>query len=165
MSKFFQITPNEVISAVCKSIYDVFGNDLAIYKEKETHLKLPAVTVYCIDYNKLPERNDRFTNIFNIIINYFPLDSTIIKSKRTEMFQVTEQIIDAIRYINLPAFNKVNDEYVETTLPNKGQNLSLEEKEGFMQIGVTYTVRTKYVENTIKMQQLTSNVNTKIGGL
>ena len=81
------------------------------------------------------------------------------------MFQVTEQIIDAIRYINLPAFNKVNDEYVETTLPNKGQNLSLEEKEGFMQIGVTYTVRTKYVENTIKMQQLTSNVNTKIGGL
>lgn len=161
MANFFQITPNEIISAVCKSIYKVFGDDLYIYKEKETHLKLPAVTVYCIDYNKINERSDRFTNIFNIIINYFPVDSIIINNKRTEMFSTTEKIMDAIRYINLPAFQKVGDEYVETTLPSKGQDFSVDEKEGFMQISVTYTVRTKYIsaQQVAKMDKLQVIIN------
>lgn len=159
---FFQITPNEVISGICRAINGAFEGNLSIYKEKQDYLELPAVTVQCIDYDKRMERFDKFVNNFNIIINYFPNDSVIIKNKRMEMFSVAEKIVNAVTYINLPAYTKTaNNEYTEITLPCRGYNFDIKEKDGFIQIGVMYTVRTKKTsENTqTKMSELQITIN------
>ena len=104
-----QITANEIISGVCRAISDVYGDTLSIYKEEqETQLNLPAVAVYCANYGKTIERSDRFTNNFNIIINYYPKNSDIIENKgRTTMFSEAEKIAECIRYI----LTKFFDEY------------------------------------------------------
>ena len=156
----FQITANEIISGVSRAIYDYYEGNITIYKEKQQHLKLPAVTIYCIDYIKTMERNDRFTNVFHIIINYFPSDSVTIKNKREQMLAEAEKIMEAVRYIQLPAYIRDPEgKLVESTLPSRSGQFSVEEKEGFIQIGVPYTVRTKkYVENQ-KMMKLDLDVS------
>lgn len=165
MAQIFQITPNEVLSGVSKSIYKVFGDALNIYKNKEQYLDLPAVTLQCINYEKVTERYDRFTNTFNVIINYFDTDNNIISNNRTEMFNHVEKIIDAVRYIELPAYQKDQDgNLVETVLLNRGHDISSKEQENFMQIAVTYTVRTKLHTPEAKMQQLEIDVITKNTG-
>lgn len=166
MAQVFQITPNEVISGISRAIYEVFGDSLNIYKEKEQYLDLPAVTLTCINYQKVTERYDRFTNTFNVIINYFPTDNHIINNKRTEIFSETEKLIDAVRYIKLPAYQKDTDgNFVETTLLNRAYEITSEEQENFMQISLTYTVRTKLHNDEIKMKELDLDVTTKdIGG-
>lgn len=163
----FQITGNEVISGVCKAIYDAYDGNITIYKEKEEFLNLPAVCVYCIDYIKTMERSDRFTNVFHIIINYFPPDSVIIKNKRELMLAEVEKIMEAVRYIQLPAFVKdLEGNLVESTLPSRAGQISAEEKKGFVQIAVPYTIRTKKIKkDTIKMNRLDVDVcYNQIGG-
>lgn len=160
----FQITANEIISAICKTIHSSFGNELSIYKEKQNYLELPAVTVYCINYEKKMGRFDRFTNTFNIIINYFPNDSVIIKNKRVEMFSVAEQIMDSVKYINLPAVTKNKDgQYIETILPCRGYGFDVKEKDGFIQIGVNYQVRTvekpEHSNSQTKMSKIEITIN------
>lgn len=165
---FFQITGNEIISGVCKSIYTEFGDSLNIYKEKEQTLELPGVTVYCINYDKVMERYDRFTNTFDIIINYFPTDNIKIVNNRSLMYSEAERIANAIRYIELPAYSKdTQGDFVETTLQTKGHDISIEEKlDGFMQVSVKYIVRTKELHNNVKMEQIDIDVTNKnIGGI
>jgi hypothetical protein len=147
MTSFYQITENEVISGVCKAISSVYGMDLSIYKEKTGSLTLPAVTVYCINHTNRMERFDRFVNTFNIIINYHPQDSVKIKNKRMDMGTQTQRIMQCIRYIPLPAYNKTSDgQYQDITLPCRASDIQSQENEqGFMQISATYTVNTKYV--------------------
>lgn len=164
MAQLLQITTNEVISGICKALSGLYGKDVAIYKEKRETLKLPAITCYCIEYSKTMERFDRFTNVFHIIINYYPQDSLIISNKRTEMFTKAEEIMDAIRYIELPAYTKdEHGELVPTTSLGRASQMSVEEKEGFMQVYVTYTVRTKqYTENECaKTSKLEVNMDIK----
>lgn len=155
-----QITANEIISGVCRAISDVYGDTLSIYKEEqETQLNLPAVAVYCANYGKTIERSDRFTNNFNIIINYYPKNSDIIENKgRTTMFSEAEKIAECIRYIYLPAYRKENDNLVPFKLPTKRKTCYINERDGFMQIDVRYTVRTKEVNDNIKMRTLAINM-------
>ena len=161
MAQVFQITVNEILSGISKAIYDVFGESLFIYKEKEPNLQLPGLTMYCIDYEKLRGRSDRYTNTFHIIINYFPDDTTIINN-RAEMFLQAEKIMDAIKYINLPAYTKdTENNFVETTLPSRAKDLKVEEQQEFMQISATYVVRTKEHKEEIKMQTIEENITTK----
>lgn len=166
MATRFQITTNEVISGVCKALYDTLGTEVNIYKEKEPNIKLPAICVYCMDYTKTTERYDRFTNTFHIIINYFPPDSVIINNKRTDMFSKAEIIMEAVRYIQVPASIK-NDsgELVQTIGLTRAGTFSVEEQEGFLQIIAPYTIRTKlYVENP-KMRQIDLDItNNQTGG-
>ena len=56
MAQSFQITQNEIVSGITRCLYDVFGDSLFIYREKEQNIQLPAVTVYCINYEKVMER-------------------------------------------------------------------------------------------------------------
>lgn len=162
MAQVLQITLNEILSGISKAIYDVFGEELFIYLEQEEKLELPAVAVYCMDYKKVMERNDRWNNTFNIIINYFPTDSVIINNKRTEMFRTAEKIMDAITYINLPAYQKDNEgNFLETTLKSRAQDLGVEEREGFIQITATFVVRTRKHTEYKKMQQLDLEVTNK----
>lgn len=156
MTNTFQITVNEVISGISRAIYEVYGSTLSIYKEKEQYFDLPAVSIYCINYEKVKGRYDRYTNTFNVIINYFPDRTSIINNKRIEMFSEAEKLMDAISYIKLPA-SKLNSEgeLEETTLLSRAQELSVEEQEDCMQISVTYTVRTrKQATDTVKMQDV-----------
>jgi hypothetical protein len=54
---------------------------------------------------------------------------------------------------------------VESTLPSRSGQFSVEEKEGFIQIGVPYTVRTKkYVDDQTKMKNLNVDVCLKQTG-
>ncbi len=163
MTSFYQITDNEVISGVCKAIHTVYGNDLRIYKEHRSSLDLPAVTVYCINRNSVMERFDRFTNTFNIIINYYPPDSVKINNKRMEMATNAQRIMECIRYIPLPASKRISDnEYQDITLPCRASDIQTEEKEDFIQISVTYVVRTKYVpENIQKMTNIKCSLKLK----
>lgn len=159
-----QITANEVISAVCRAIYDTFGDNLSIYKEEqEKPLDLPAVAVYCANYGKKVERFDRYVNNFNIIINYYSKNEDIINNKgRTTMFSEAEKIAECIKYIQLPAYRKENDNLVPFKLPNRRNSCYINEREGFIQIDVRYTVRTKYVDkdNTSKMpEKIITNIN------
>lgn len=161
MAQFFQITANEVLSGISRAIYDVFGDTLSIYKDKQENLELPAVTIYCINYEKVMGRNDRYTNTFNIIINYFA-DDTFIINNRTEMFVNAEKIMNAIKYINLPAYTRDDQgNFVETALKSRGQDIRVEEQDEFMQISVTYTIRTKEHKDEVKMQTLEENITTK----
>lgn len=151
MTSLYQITDNEVISGVCKAIHTVYGDELKIYKEHVSSLDLPAVTVYCINRSNVMERFDRFTNTFNIIINYYPYDSVKINNKRMDMNIQAQKIMECVRYIPLPAYKKNPDgQYEEITLPSRASEIQSEEKDGFIQISVTYTVRTKYVDKNIK---------------
>jgi len=162
MTSLYQITDNEVISGVCKAIHTVYGNELKIYKEHRSSLDLPAVTVYCINRSKVMERFDRFTNTFNIIINYYPYDSVKINNKRMDMNIQAEKIMECVRYIPLPAYKKNSDgQYEEITLPSRASEIQSEEKDGFIQISVTYTVRTKYVEDIAKMNKIQCSLKLK----
>lgn len=165
MTNFYQTTNNEVISGVCKAIHTVYGNDLKIYKEHRCSLDLPAVTVYCLNRSKVMERFDRFTNTFNIIINYYPEDSVKINNKRMDMNIQAEQIMECIRYIPLPAYKKNSDgQYEEITLPSRASEIQSEEKDGFIQISVTYIIRTKNVpeEGTVpKLSKMKCSLNLK----
>jgi len=164
MAQFFQITANEILSGICKAIYDVYGSTISIYKEKQEYIELPGVCVYCINYDKSMGRNDRYTNTFNIIINYFPDNTDIINNKRPEMFSEAEKLIEAIKYIELPAYRKdTNGQLVQYSLKNRAQDLSVEQQEGFIQISATYIVRTgECKDKTIKMEQLSIEVTKKI---
>ena len=163
MSVTVQITHNEILSGISKAIYDVYGDTLNIYKEKQEYIDTPAVTMYCIDSEHTMGRYDRTTHIYNIIINYFHNDSLIINNNRPNMFENAHIIAKAIEYINLPAYTKdVDGQLIQTTLLNRGSNITIEEKEGFVQIGVTYTVRTKNYKELPKMKQL--EYNESIGG-
>lgn len=157
-----QITANEIISGVCKAINDVYGDDLSIYKEEqEAPLDLPAVAVYCANYGKTIERADRYTNNFNIIINYYPKNSDIIENKgRTTQFAEAEKIAECIKYIYLPAYRRENDSLVPFKLPNRRKTCYINERDGFMQIDVRYTVRTKYINlNNSKMHDIKIKIN------
>lgn len=163
MAQFFQITANEILSGVSKSIYDVYGDSLAIYKDKQQYLDLPAVTLYCINYEKEKGRFDRFTNTFNIIINYFPKHNVIINDNRIQMSQNVEKIMDAVEYINLPAYQLDNKgEFIPGTLPTRAHDINIEEKEGFMQISVSYTVRTRKFNQNTKMNEIHLDINNNI---
>lgn len=165
MAQLFQITVNEVLSGISRAIYDVYGSTLSIYKEKQEHLDLPGVCIYCINYDKVMERNDRFTNTFNIIINYFPQEIDIINNNRPQMFTEAEKIMDAIKYINLPAYKRdESGNLVETTLLNRANDLTVEEQDGFIQITGTYTVRTKQFKDEHKMIHLETEITHKSGG-
>ena len=163
MTNFSQITDNEIISGVCTAISSVYGNELSIYKEKREFLDLPAVTVYCINRSKVMERFDRFTNTFSIIINYFPQDSVKINNKRMDMSIQAEKIMEAIKYIPLPAYKKNNSGgYESITLPSRASGVQSEEQDGFIQILATYTVRTKYIpENISKMNKIQCKLELK----
>ena len=155
MMNYTPITDNEIISGVCKAISSVYGTELTIYKEKRQDLKLPAVTVYCINRSKTMERFDRFTNIFNIIINYFPQDSVKINNKRMDMSIQAEKIMEAIKYIPLPAYKKNSSgDYTEITRPSRASGVQSEENEGFIQISARYTVRTKQISDDAKMRTM-----------
>lgn len=162
MAQLFQITVNEILSGISRAIFEVYGSTLSIYKEKQEALDLPGVCIYCINYEKTMGRSDRYTNTFNVIINYFPDDTGIINNKRPEMFSEAEKIMDAIKYIKLPAYTRDNEgNLLETTLPNRAQDFNVEEQEGFMQISCTYVVRTKNYKETIKMERLDLDVTNK----
>ena len=161
MAEVFQITVNEILSGISRAIYDVYGSTLSIYKEKQESIELPGVCIYCINYEQVMGRNDRFTNTFNVIINYFPEDNDIINNKRPEMFSQAQKIMDAIQYINLPAYTHKEGNLVGTTLPNRAQDLSVEEQEDHMQISCTYVVRTRKHTDATKMQQLDLDVTNK----
>lgn len=163
MAQFFQITENEILSGVCKAIYDVFGDELYIYKDEREYLKLPAVTVYCVDYEKIMERFDRFTNNFSIIINYFQDDNNII-NKRQDINSQTEKILEAVKYIELPAYEiDVDNKYIETKLKTRARGISIKEIDnGVKQIAIQYTVRTKYINpDKQPMQNIDINVDKK----
>lgn len=166
MAQLFQITVNEILSGISRAIYEKCDSTLSIYKEKQEHIDLPGVCIYCIDYEKTMGRNDRFTNVFNIIINYFPEETNIINNNRPLMFAEAEKIMDAIKYINLPAYKRDDDgTLVETTLLSRIENLTVEEQEEHIQISGTYTVRTKQLDpDIIKMRQVETNVTHKSGG-
>ena len=162
MTSFYQITDNEVISGVCKAIHTVYGEDLKIYKEHTSSLGLPAVTVYCINRTNVMERFDRFTNTFNIIINYYPPDSVKINNKRMEMGTNAQRIMECIRYIPLPASKKISDrQYEDITLLCRATDIQSEEKEDFIQISASYIVRTKTVDDVDKMGKLQISVDWK----
>lgn len=162
MTSFYHITDNEVISGVCRAIHTVYGDDLKIYKEHVSSLNLPAVTVYCINRTSVMERFDRFTNTFNIIINYYPPDSVKINNKRMEMGINSQRIMECIRYIPLPAYKKISDkQYEDMILPCRASDIQSEEKEDFIQISASYTVRTKLVEDVDKMGKLQISVDWK----
>lgn len=157
----FQITTNEIISGVCSAIHAEYSDTLSIYKEEQKlGLDLPAVVIYCSDYIKTTERYDRFTNQFDIIINYFPSESTIMENnQRYNMLQEAERIAHAVNYINLPAYRKQGEQLVEYKLPNKRIKCEINEKDGFIQIVVRYTVRTKELKlETPKMKDLELNL-------
>lgn len=146
MTNLFQITANEIISGVCSAINKSYEGKMAIYKEDRNSIETPGITVYCINYSKVTERFDRFTNTFSIIINYFPKDSVKINNKRMDMSMQAEKIMEAIRYIPLPASRRTsNTDFQDITLPCRASGVSAEEKDGFMQIVATYTVRTKHI--------------------
>lgn len=155
-----QITQNEIISGVCRAINTVYNGTLPIYKEKEQFVDTPGVTVYCINYDKIRVSKDVFQNIFEIIINYFPENSPIIVDKRQAMFVEAEKICNAIEYIILPSAKRAQNGYIETELPCKCRDISIMETEqGFVQIAVSYAVRTTRVHtDNIKMQQIDVNV-------
>ena len=162
MAELFQITVNEILSGVSRAIHNVYGSTLSIYKEKQEYVDLPAVCVYCINYEQVMGRNDRFTNTYDVIINYFPDDNDIINNKRPEMFSQAQKIMDAVQYINLPAYQRDNDgNPVQITLPNRAQDLRVEEQEDHMQISCKYVVRTRKHTDTIKMEQLDLDVTNK----
>lgn len=162
MAEVFQITVNEVLSGISSAIYDVYGSTLSIYKEKQERIELPGICIYCINYEQVMGRNDRFTNTFNVIINYFPEDNDIINNKRPEMFSQAQKIMDAIQYINLPAYQQDNEgKLVQTTLPSRAQDLNVEEQEDHMKISATYVVRTRKHTETVRMTQLDLDVTNK----
>lgn len=165
MAQFFQITVNEILSGISRAIYEEYGSTLSIYKEKQEYLELPGVCIYCVNYEKVMGRNDRFTNTFNIIINYFPEESNIINNNRPQMFTEVERIMNAIKYITLPAYKRdENGNLVDAKLLSRAENLMVEEQEEFIQISATYTVRTKEVIDICKMAQLETDVTHKSGG-
>lgn len=162
MAELFQITVNEILSGISRAIYDVYGSTLSIYKEKQEYIDLPGVCIYCINYEQVMGRNDRFTNTFDVIINYFPDNNDIINNKRPEMFSQAQKIMNAVQYINLPAYQRDNEgNFVETTLPSRAQDLSVEEQEDHMQVSCKYVVRTRKHTETIKMEQLDLDVTNK----
>lgn len=156
------ITVNDILSGISKAVYDVFGTTVSIYKEKQDFVDLPAVCIYCLTYERVMGRNDRFTNTYNVIINYFPEDNDIINNKRPEMFSQAQKIMDAIQYINLPAYQQDNEgKLVQTTLPSRAQDLNVEEQEDHMKISATYVVRTRKHTETVRMTQLDLDVTNK----
>lgn len=162
MTLIENITGNEVISGVTRKIKDHYGDDVHIYKEKQPHLEFPAVVVYLMEHQQIMERYDRFTNIFHIIINYFPEDSVKIKNKRTDMFSNAATIMECIRYIDLPAYKKdQSGTLTPFTLPCRVDNMQAEEQEGFIQIVSSCTVRTKKYNDNDKMKNLQCDVITK----
>ncbi len=162
MTQIENITANEVISGVCRKIKDHYGDSIHIYKEKQPHIEFPASVVYLMQQQQVMERYDRFTNIFHIIINYFTEDSVKIKNKRTDMFSNAVKIMECIRYIDLPSYSKdASGQLIPSTLPCKASSMEVEEGEGFMQIAVSYTVRTKKYNDMDKMRQLQLDVTTK----
>ncbi len=162
MTKVSQITVNEILSGISKAVYDVYGSTLSIYKEKQEYIELPGICIYCINYEQDMGRNDRFTNTFNVIINYFPEDNSIISNNRAVMFYEAQKIMNAIQYINLPAYQRDNDgNFVETILQSRAQEVNVEEQEDHMQISATYVVRTRKHTETIKMNNLDLDVTNK----
>jgi len=151
MTQLIEVTTNEVISGVCRAIYNQFGSAISIYKEKQPHMKLPAVSVYCINHTQQMERYDSYTNIFNIIINYFPDDSVTINNNRADMFSKAVKIMECIRYIELPSqIRNASGEFEYSTLPSRASDLASEEVERFIQISATYTIRTRKYNQTNK---------------
>lgn len=142
---------NEIISGISNALYDEFGQEYRIYKEKiEQGLKEPCFSVLCISPTIKKGLGNRYEKNNSFCIHYFAES----KNFRSECMDVFERMVDCLEYIT------VSGDLV------RGLNIHAEEitEDGIMHVFVDYNIPViKAVEQT-KMETLRQKTEVINGG-
>lgn len=114
---------NKVISGVCTSLYEAFGDDYAIYKEEiKQGLTPPCFLVECYLPRRTQVLNNRYYRQNGMAIHYFPKSAKY----KSECNEVLEKLYLALEYIT-----------IDNNL-TRGLNLRKEYSDGIMIVFVDY---------------------------
>lgn len=89
---------NEIMDAVTRKIFEIFGDGYTIYTDNvEQDLKEPCFFVSFLEPSHKPLLGKRYRRIYDMSIQYFPSS----EDPSREMNQVVDRLIDGLEYISL----------------------------------------------------------------
>lgn len=142
---------NEIISGISNALYNEFGGNYRIYKEKiEQGLKEPCFSVLCISPTIKKGLGNRYEKNNSFCIHYFAES----KNFRSECMEVFERMADCLEYIS------VSGDLV------RGLNIRAEEitEDGIMHVFVDYNIPVRKILEQEKMGHLEQQTEVINGG-
>lgn len=142
---------NEIISGISNALYDEFGQEYRIYKEKiEQGLKEPCFSILCVSPKVIKGLGNRYERNNMFCIHYFAKN----KQFRTECLEVFERMADCLEYIT------VSGDLV------RGLNIHAEEitEDGIMHVFVDYNIPVIKVVEQTKMETLRQKTEVRQNG-
>lgn len=133
---------NEIMDAITRKIFEVFGDGYAIYTDNvEQELKEPCFFVSFLEPSHKPLLGKRYRRIYDMSIQYFPAD----RDPSRELNEVTERLMDGLEYITLSDGSM-----------RRGQGMKGRVSDGILTFLVTYDIfGVKLEPEKERMEELT----------
>jgi len=140
---------NGIITGIAKALGAAFGSEYRVYEnDVKQGLTEPCFFIALLKPERTPLLGDRaiWRNPFDI--HYFPRDG----GANTELYQVAESLVDALRYISLPNGDML-----------RGTSMSYEAVDGVLHFFVNYNMVVNIPKELPCMETLHTDMKTKKG--